>query len=203
MYGAVAIRASFIERVTARALEHWLSRRPDCAGLHLFHDLRGFRDVAGHGYGPVSLGTANIDHVLGGGQWLLVDAKATAGGTLTTDESGRGLLIQADGAERPEPWLDSTKMRSAAGILVRLTGLRGWPVWVVPDATTPDPGVLKAHAFRRGGTICTISEVSGGFLDERLPPPQPPAIPGAVAALARCLTPADDPGRIGPAAGAG
>jgi hypothetical protein len=104
MYGAVAIRASFIEQVTARALEHWLAGRPDCAGLHLFHDLGGFRDVAGHGYGPVSLGSANIDHVvLSGGQWLLADAKGTAAGILTTDARGRGLLIQADGAERSQP----------------------------------------------------------------------------------------------------
>jgi hypothetical protein len=198
MYGAVAIRASFIEQVTARALEHWLAGRPDCAGLHLFHDLGGFRDVAGHGYGPVSLGSANIDHVvLSGGQWLLADAKGTAAGILTTDARGRGLLIQADGAERSQPWLDNTKMNSAAGILLRLTGLQGWPVWVVPDATRYDPEVLKARAFRYGGTICTISEVYSGSLDEVLPVPQPPADPLAVAALARYVTAsADDTGRI-------
>jgi hypothetical protein len=76
-YGAAdASRGRFIERAVARALEHWLSRRPDCARLHLFHDLRGFHAVTGHGYGPISLGTANIDHVvLSGAQWLLIDAK--------------------------------------------------------------------------------------------------------------------------------
>jgi hypothetical protein len=88
-------------------------------------------------------------------------------------------------------------MNSAAGILLRLTGLQGWPVWVVPDATRYDPEVLKARAFRYGGTICTISEVYSGSLDEVLPVPQPPADPLAVAALARYVTAsADDTGRI-------
>ncbi len=116
-YGAAgARRGSFIEQAVARALEHWLSRRRDRAGLHLFHDLGGFRDVAGHGLPPVSLGTVNIDHViLGGARWLLVDAKGTAAGILTTDSAGKGVLIQADGSRLPEPWLDNTKTRSAAG----------------------------------------------------------------------------------------
>ena len=62
---------------------------------HLFHDLGGFRDVAGHGYGPVSLGMTNIDHViLSGAQWLLVDAKGTGAGVLTTDATGKGVLIR-------------------------------------------------------------------------------------------------------------
>jgi len=189
-YGAAgARRGSFIEQAVARALEHWLSRRPDRAGLHLFHDLGGFRDIAGRGRGPVSLGTANIDHViLTGARWLLVDAKGTAAGTLTTDSAGKGVLIHADGSRRPEPWLDNTKTRSAAGVLVRLTGLRGRPVWVVPDATKHDPEVLKERAFRPGGAICTISDVYGGALDEVLPLPQPPADPEAVAALERYLT---------------
>lgn len=190
MYGAaVARRGGFIEEATARALAYWLSRRPDCAGLHLFHDLGGFRDVAGHGLPPVSLGTANIDHVvLSGARWLLVDAKGTAAGTLTTDSTGKGVLIQADGSRRPEPWLDNTKMRSATGVLVRLTGLRGWPVWVVPDATKHDPEVLKARAFGPGAAICTISDVYDGSLDEVLAVPQPPADPDAVAKLTRYLT---------------
>jgi len=185
-YGRVAIRARFIEEAAARALERWLSGRPDSAELHLFHDLSGFRDVAGHGFGPVSLGTANIDHViLSGAGWLVIDDKATAAGTLTTDDRGRGVLIEENGARRPEPWLDSTKMRSAAAILVRLTGLRGSPVWVTPDATRHDPGVLEARAFRYGGTICSIGEVAAGFLADRLPVPQPPAAPCVVAALAQ------------------
>ena len=189
MYGAAARRGAFIEEATARALERWLSGRPDCAGLHLFHDLGGFRDVTGCGLPPLSLGTANIDHViLSGGRWLLVDAKGTAPGTLTTDSAGRGVLIEPDGSRRPEPWLDNTKMRSAAGVLVRLTGLRGWPVWVVPDATEHDPGVLKARAFAPGGAICTIGDVYSGSLDEVLAVPQSPADPAAVAALARYLS---------------
>jgi hypothetical protein len=189
-YGsAAARRGGFIEEAAAAALEHWLTRRRDCAGLHLFHDLGGFRDVAGHGYGPVSLGTANMDHVvLSGAGWLLVDAKGTGGGTLTIDARGRGVLVQADGAERPEPWLDNSKMYSAAGVLMRLTGHRGCAVWVVPDATRLDPGVLKARAFRYGGTICSISEVRNGRLAERFPVPQPPADPEVVTALARYVT---------------
>jgi hypothetical protein len=189
-YGAAdASRGRFIEQAVARALEHWLSRRPDCAGLHLFHDLGGFRDVAGHGYGPVSLGKTNIDHVvLSGAQWLLIDAKGTGAGVLTTDSAGKGVLIRADGTAEPQRWLDSARERSAAGILVRLTGLRGWPVWVLPDATAHGPAMTKARAFRTGGTITNISDVYGGSLDEVLAAPQPPADPEAVAALARYLT---------------
>jgi hypothetical protein len=193
MYGAAARRGAFIEEATARALEHWLSGRLDCAGLHLFHDLGGFRDVTGCGLPPLSLGTANIDHViLSGGRWLVVDAKGTAPGTLTTDGAGRGVLIEPDGSRRAEPWLDNTKMRSAAGVLVRLTGLRGWPVWVVPTATKHDPEVLKARAFRPGGAICTISDVYDGALDQVLAVPQPPADPAAVVALIRYVTGAPD-----------
>ena len=188
-YGAaLARRGSFVEQAVARALEHRLSRRPDRAGLHLFHDLGGFRDVAGHGFGPVSLGAANIDHVvLTGARWLVIDAKGTGAGTLTTDARGRGLLVQADGTERPEPWLDLAMMHSAAVVLTRLTGLRGWPVWVTPDATGHDPQVLKARAFKRGGTICSIGDVYAGSLDTVLPLPQPPAASDAVAALSRYL----------------
>jgi hypothetical protein len=188
-YGAAdASRGSFIEQAVARALEHWLSRRPDRAGLHLFHDLGGFRDVAGHGFGPVSLGTANIDHVvLSGAQWLLIDAKGTGAGTLTTDDRGRGILIRPDGTVRPQRWLDSRRERSAAGVLVRLTGLRGWPVWVLPDATIFGPGMTKARAFQGGGTVTQISDVYGGSLDEVLAVPQPPADSSAVEALSRFL----------------
>jgi hypothetical protein len=190
MYGtAAARRGGFIEEATARALEHWLSRRPDCTGLHLFHDLSGFRNVTGHGLPPVSLGTANIDHViLSGARWLLVDAKGTAAGTLTTDSAGKGVLIKPDGSTYPEPWLDNTRTRSAAGVLVRLTGLRGRPVWVVPDATKHDREVLRARAFGPGGAICTIGDLYEGSLDELLATPQPPADPDAVAALARYVT---------------
>jgi len=191
-YGAAdASRGAFIERAVARALEHWLSRRPDCAGLHLFHDLRGFRDVTGHGYDRrVSLGKANIDHVvLTGAQWLLIDSKGLGAGTLTTGPDCRGVLIQAAGASEPQRWMDSTTERAAAGILFRLTGLRGWPVWVLPDVTTLDfPGMRKARAFRAGGTISQISDIYSGSLDELLPVPQPPADPSHIAALARYVS---------------
>lgn len=96
------------------------------------------------------------------------------------------MLVEENGGRRPEPWLDNTKMYSAAGILVRLTaGLRGCPVWVTPDATGHHPDVLKARAFKYGGTICSIGEAATGSLADLLPVPQPPADPGIVAALAR------------------
>jgi hypothetical protein len=187
-YGAAAAsRGAFIEQAVARALESWLSGRPDRSGLHLFHDLSGFRDITGAGLGPVSLGTANMDHVILSGQrWILADAKGLGAGTLTTDARGRGVLIQPDGTQLPQQWMDVRAGRSAAGVLVRLTGLRGWPVWVLPDATTLDLDRLPAaRAFRAGGTITQISEIYAGGLDELLPVPQPPAEPAAVAALAR------------------
>jgi hypothetical protein len=187
-YGAAdASRGAFIERAVARALESWLSGRPDRDGLHLFHDLSGFRDVAGHGLGPVSLGTANMDHVILSGQrWILADAKGLGAGTLTTDARGRGVLIQPDGTEQPQRWMDVRTERSAAGVLVRLTGLRGWPVWVLPDITTLDLDRLPAaRIFRAGATITQMSDIYAGGLDEVLPPAQPPADPSAVAALAR------------------
>jgi len=187
-FGAAdASRGAFIERAVARALETWLSRRPDCAGLHLFHDLRGFRNVTGHGLGPVSLGRANIDHVvLSGVQWLLIDSKGPGAGTLTTDPAGKGVLIGPDGTSEPQRWMDSMRERSAAGVLFRLTGLPGWPVWVFPDVTTLDiPGMGKARAFSRHGSVTKISDVYSGSLDKAMPVPQPAADPDAVAALAR------------------
>ena len=123
-YGAAdASRGAFIERAVARALEHWLAGRPDCAGLHLFHDLGGFRNITGHGLGPVSLGRANIDHVvLSGAQWLLIDSKGLGAGTLTTDPDGRGVLVRADGTSEPQRWMDSAMERSLAGVLVAADG---------------------------------------------------------------------------------
>ena len=162
-----------------------LSRCPDRAGLHLFHDLGGFRDVSGHpGFGPVSLGAANIDHVvLTRRPRLVIDAKGTGAGTLTTDARGRGVLVQEDGTERPEPWLDTAKMHSAAAVLIRLTGLRGWPVWVDARCHGYDPQVLRARAFRPGGTICpSVTSIADPW-DRVLAVPQPPGRPSAVAAL--------------------
>jgi hypothetical protein len=165
-------------------------RRPDCAGLHLFHDLSNFRGVSGHGYGPMRLGTANIDHVvLSGAQWLLVDAKGMGAGTLTLDARGYGVLIRPDGTVQPQEWLDSGKTRAAAGVLFRLTGLRGWPVWVLPDATTLGTRITEARAFEAGGgTITQMSDIYSGSLDDVLPVPQPPADLDAVATLDRYVT---------------
>lgn len=188
-YGAAdARRGAYFEQVVARALEQWLSRRPDCAGLHLFHDLGGFDAVAGHGYGPLSLGTANIDHVvLSGEQWLMLNAKGIGSGTLTTDSRNRGVLIQKDGTVKAQRWLDSQEARPAAGVLVRLTGLRGRPLWVLPDATTIDPGLSSARALAGPGAVTKVSDIYRGALDKALPGPQSPADPGAVAALAQFI----------------
>jgi hypothetical protein len=138
----------------------------------------------------MSLGTANIDHVvLSGAQWLLVDAKGMGAGTLTLDARGCGMLIRPDGAVQPQQWLDSGKARAAAGVLFRLTGLRGWPVWVLPDATTLGPRITEARVFGAGGgTVTQISDIYSRSLDDVLPVPQPPADPDVVAALDRYVT---------------
>jgi hypothetical protein len=52
--------------------------------------------------------------------------------------------------------------------------------------------VLKARAFRYGGSICSIGDVYAGSLDEVLPVPQPSAASAAIAALSRYLTGAPD-----------
>jgi len=187
-YGAAAAsRGGFIERAVARALENWLSRRPDRSGLHLFHDLGGFDAVTGFGWGPLSLGSANMDHVILSSQrWVLVDAKGLGAGTLTTDARFCGILIQQDGTELLQRWMDVRTERSAAGVLVRLTGLRGWPVWVLPDVTTLDVDKLPAaRAFRAGGTVTQIADIYAGGLVKVLRVPQPPADPAIVAALAQ------------------
>ena len=143
--------------------------------------------MTGFGWGPLSLGSANMDHVILSGQrWVLVDAKGLGAGTLTTDAHGCGILIQQDGTELPQRWMDVRTERSAAGVLVRLTGLRGWPVWVLPDVTTLDLDKLPAaRAFRAGGTVTQIADIYAGGLDKVLPVPQPPADPAIVAALAQ------------------
>jgi hypothetical protein len=45
---------------------------------------------------------------------------------------------------------------------VRLTGLRGWPVWVLPNVTTLAPILAVPRVFRAGGTITDISDVYSG-----------------------------------------
>jgi hypothetical protein len=166
-YGRDAARRGlWFEGVTARALERWLAARP--VTVHLFHDLTGFQRVEGHGYQPLSLGTANIDHViLTGAGWVLVNAKGCAAGVLGTDVRGRGILTQPDGTVTRQPWLDDRRSYSHAGALVRLTGLKGWMVWLVPDKTSlTDPSLTRARCFRSGGTILTVGELLDGGLME-------------------------------------
>lgn len=115
-YGPDARRGEFFERATARALEHWLGQRADAGAFRLFHDLGNFVNMSGQGLRPISLGTANIDHlVLTGSAFALIDSKGTAAGTLTLDARGRGVLVRPDGATQAEPWLDSRKTQFRHG----------------------------------------------------------------------------------------
>ena len=184
-----ARRGQFFEGITGRALERWLAGRPDAGSFHLFHDLGDFNDVSGHGYGPMSLGTLNIDHlVLTGAGCLIVDAKGTGAGTLAVDDEGHGVLRLPDGTERPEPWMDKVKTKAVIGAVFRVLGFGGHPVWVLPDVTVPDPeSVTRARVFRYGAFICSVSEVYGGELDQFFPGPQPPVGPAEVVALRRHL----------------
>lgn len=161
-----ARRGAFFEGITGRALERWLARRP--GDFHLFHDLTGFQSVSGHGYGKMSLGAGNIDHViLGGAAWLMVDAKGTGAGTLTVDDQGHGVLVRPDGSTKPQPWLDSLAFYSAMGVLVRLTGLKGFPAWLVPDVTTLADELDDARCFSRGGARWNFRDIeSGGLADD-------------------------------------
>ena len=118
----------------------------------------------------------------------MIDSKGTGAGTLTLDARGRGVLVRPDGTTRPEPWLDSRKTYSAAGVMYRLTGLPGCPVWVVPSATELDPEVAKAHALRNGGTVTTIDKIYEGILDGLYPAPQVPPLPSVAFALMRHLS---------------
>jgi hypothetical protein len=183
-------RGAWFEGVTARALERWLTDRAEPA--HLFHDLTGFCGVEGNDLPPVSLGNANIDHViLTGVGWIMVNAKGCGAGTLGTDQQGRGILSQPGGTVKRQGWLDSRESYSHAGVLVRLTGLRGYPVWLVPDATdTSDPSLPGARCLRLGGAILTTAELLGGRLLEYPGAAEilsgfGPADPANIAALAR------------------
>jgi hypothetical protein len=185
-----ARRGTWFEGVTARALERWLAARPGT--VHLFHDLTGFQRVEGHGYQPLALGTANADHViLSSAGWVMVNAKGCAADVLGTDTRGRGVLTQLDGTVTAQPWLNDRRSYSHAGALVRLTVLRGWMVWLVPDKTsTTDPSLTRARCLLHGGMILTVGELqAGGLLDSRevaeILSPRLPATPSAVAALDR------------------
>ena len=202
-YGRDALRGQFFEGVTGRALERWLAGRPDAGSFHLFHDLGNFNNVSGHGYGPMSLGRLNIDHlVLTGAACVMVDAKGTGAGVLAVNDQGRGVLRLPDGTERPEPWMDKAKTKAVMGVLCRVVGFAGHPVWVLPDWTVPDPdSITTARVFRYGAYICNVSEVDAGGLDQFFPGLQPPADLAEVAAL-RCHLHEPLPPRAGVAAAA-
>jgi hypothetical protein len=180
-----ARRGAWFEGITGRALERWLATRSD--EVHLFHDLGGFRNVAGHGYKPLSLGTANLDHViLTASGWVLVNAKGCGAGSLGLDENGNGTLTKADGSVQPQGWLDDGRSYSQMGVLVRLTGLTGCAVWLLPDATEIDPALAHARCARRSqGAFLTVSGVLAGELNDLGPlrGRQLRADPAAVAAL--------------------
>jgi hypothetical protein len=186
----VARRGAWFEGVTARALERWLAARP--VTVHLFHDLTGFQLTEGHGYRPLALGTANIDHViLSSAGWVMVNAKGCAAGVLGTDARGRGVLTRPDGTITAQPWLDDRRSYSHAGALVRLTGLKGWMVWLVPGKTsTTHPSLRRARCLRSTGMILNVGELMAGELMEssviaELLSLHRPAAPAAVAALDR------------------
>ena len=184
-----ARRGQFFEGITGRALERWLARRVDASSFHLFHDLGDFNNVSGHGYGPMSLGTLNIDHlVLTGNACLTIDAKGTGAGILTVNDQGHGVLRLADGTERPEPWMDKVTAKAVMGVLVRVVGFAGLPVWILPDNTLLDHANLdRVRAFRYGAYIRSVSEVYADDLDRFFPDFQPHPDPADVAALCRHL----------------
>ena len=176
-YGAAtARRGRFFEGQVAWALTRWLEARSDA--VHLFHDLSGFHAVAGAGLKPLDLGSTNIDHVvLSGDMWLMIDANGCGAGTLRLDEAGRGVLVQADGGIKPQPWMDTQVAYASAGALCRLTdGKPGFMVWVVPNETHHGPDGLKAAFLRRTGCLVNLSDVAAGALDQVLPLPQPTAL---------------------------
>lgn len=162
-----ARRGAFYEGVTGAVLERWLAGRQ--GDYHLFHDLTGFRAVSGHGYGPMNLGDANIDHViLDAGIAVTIDAKGIGRGTLTVDDQGHGVQVHADGSRVPQPWLDSRRNYSYVAVMYRLTGLPGYLVWFVPEAVGLDERTLgRAKCLTAGGTILTASSLEdslGGLL---------------------------------------
>ncbi|GGJ89682.1 hypothetical protein GCM10010123_19330 [Pilimelia anulata] len=184
-----ARRGGYFERTVAGALRTWLGRRADT--LHLMHDLGNFNQIGGAGLPPLSLGAANVDHlVVGGERWLLFDAKGCGAGTLQLDDRGRGVLVKDDGGVVAQPWLNSQKTYSLMGAVYRLTeGVGGQVAWVLPDHTdyTRLP-VNKVRAFAKsGGFVLHVSELAAGGLDEHLPDPQPPASPATVQALRQHL----------------
>ena len=154
--------------MTATALEDVLAAAP--GGFHLFHDLGGFRNVAGHGYGPISPGI-NIDHlVLTGAGYAIVNAKGCGAGMLAVAPGNIGILVKPDGAERRQPWLDSRVDYAAAGVVIRLTGLLGIVAFVVPRETTIHPSIGNARALTGGCLIMNTGDLRDGELLSSLQP---------------------------------
>lgn len=181
-YGTNARRGIYFERQVARALEQWLTARPD--HFHLFHDLEHFDDVCGAGLEPLSLGRSNIDHlILTGETWLIVDAKGCGAGTLGVDCNGNGRLLKNNGTSTREEWLDDRSAYSRAGAVFRLTdGLGGATSWIVPDRTLLHPSVESAACQRDGGdhrdlgcAVLPFRAISDGFFDKLFPATQPVA----------------------------
>ncbi|WP_152990674.1 nuclease-related domain-containing protein [Sphaerimonospora mesophila] len=189
-YGSDARRGAFHERQVARALEQWLTARAD--HFHLFHDLEGLNQVRGAGMKPLSLGSANIDHVvLTGATWLIIDAKGCGAGTLGLDTDGKGMLVKADGTAVPQRWLDDRRAYSRGGIIYRLTGgLRGGTAWIVPDTTLLHPSIKHATCSTpgKGGPVLPMRAITDGYFDRYFPAPQPAADPAHIEALAAYLS---------------
>ncbi|MGI5292916.1 nuclease-related domain-containing protein [Nonomuraea polychroma] len=187
-YGSEARRGAFHEEQVARALERWLTKRPDHA--HLFHDLLGFDKVTGAGLASLSLGTANIDHlVLTGARWLMIDAKGCGAGTLGLDPHGKGVMVKPDGTCVPQPWLDERRSYSLGGIPYRLTdGITGLMAWITPDTTLLHPSLRTAACMRRGGVVLPMRALTDGYFDHELPPPQPAADAAHIARFSEYLS---------------
>jgi len=187
-----ARRGAFFERLVARAIHSWLAGRPD--DVHVFHDLVGLNGVSAirnlahlssRQRKPLSLGTMNIDHLLlAGGTWLLIDAKGCGAGDLQV-RARKGLLVQSDGTEVPQPWMNKRANYSQLGVVFRLTeGKSGGAAWVVPRTTTHhSPSIVQArfladlvqvelpgeHGAWVRVHVQDDAEVRAGGLDELLP----------------------------------
>jgi hypothetical protein len=186
-----ARRGAFWEGVVGRALERWLRDLPGT--FHLFHDLGGFSGVSGHGFGPMSLGRYNADHVvLTGAGCLLVNAKGCAAGMLALAPGDHGVLIRDNVAVRRVLWLEDRRDYSCVGILYRLTGLPSSVTWIVPDTTELHPSVKAAPCVRRThGIVLPLRAIPDGYLAEEWPSlfeSACPADPDHVAALQRYVT---------------
>jgi hypothetical protein len=188
-YGSAARVGAFFERRVAAALEHWLDRRPE--PTYVFHDLSRLRSQSSTGR-KLDLGNTNIDHVLlTGSCWVMFDAKGVAPGRLVV-EQGKGYLITASGEKRAQEWLDDQQAHSRAGFLHDMTGLKGVPIWVLPDGVDYSAlGESTPRCIVGHGVFSSIGDVMAGDL-EGLPELQLPLTapdPSAIEALKRHVGP--------------